>query len=147
MSAFRPVRNKMSGWRSESAYIGRYAGIGVLNTFVGFSVIFLLMGLGASPVIANAGGYLVGLIMGFFVAKKTVFRSEGHVTAEGVRYLAAFLASFVINLLVLQCALALLRMNAIFAQFLAAATFTTIMYLLTRWLVFHAGMNQPRSNK
>lgn len=134
-------------WQRESAYLGRYAGSGVLNTLVGFAIIFLLMGLGASPIIANVGGYLVGLIMGFFVAKKIVFRSEGHVTAEGIRYLAAFLASYVLNLLVLQFALASLHWNAILAQLLAAATFSTIMYLLTRWLVFHAGMNPQRVNK
>lgn len=132
----------MSRWRSESAYLGRYAGSGVLNTFVGFTVIFLLMGFGVSPIIANVGGYLVGLIFGFFVAKKIVFRSEGHATTEGIRYLAAFLASFVINLLVLQFALASLHWNAIPAQLLAAATYTTIMYLLTRWLVFHAGIKK-----
>lgn len=137
----------ISRWRSESAYIGRYAGSGVLNTLVGFTVIFLLMGLGASPIIANVGGYLVGLIMGFFMAKKIVFRSEGHVTTEGIRYLAAFFASFVLNLLVLQFALALLHMNVILAQFLAAVTYTTTMYLFTRWLVFHAGMNPPHPNK
>jgi len=137
----------MSIWRSESAYIGRYAGSGVLNTLVGFSVIFALMWLGVSPLIANAGGYLAGLVMGFFMAKKVVFRSEGHVTTEGIRYLAAFLASFLANLLVLQCALDMLHMNAILAQLIAAATFTTIMYLLSRWLVFSEGMNPPRSDK
>lgn len=121
--------------------MGRYAASGVLNTLVGFSVIFFLMWMGASPVVANAGGYLVGLMMGFFVAKKNVFRSEGHVTSEGIYYLAAFLASFLLNLIVLQCALAFLLMNAILAQFLAAAIFTTTMYLLSRWLVFRAGMN------
>lgn len=137
----------MSGWRSESAYLGRYAGSGVLNTLVGFSVIFLLMWLGVSPILANVGGYLVGLIMGFFVAKKIVFRSAGHVTTEGIRYLAAFLASYVLNLLVLQFALASLHWNVVLAQLLAAATFTTIMYLLTRWLVFHAGMDSQRVDK
>ena len=127
-----------SCWRNESAYIGRYAGSGVLNTLVGFAVIFVLMGLGVSPTLSNVGGYLVGLIFGFFVAKKIVFRSKGHVTTEGFRYLAAFLISFIMNLLVLQLALLALHWNAIPAQFLAAATYTIIMYLLSRWLVFQA---------
>jgi len=137
----------MSIWRSESAYISRYAGGGVLNTLVGFSVIFMLMWLGVSPLIANASGYLAGLVMGFFVAKKIVFRSEGHVTTEGIRYIAAFLTSFVVNLLVLQGALVLLHMSAILAQIFAAATFTIVMYLFSRWLVFSAGMKPPHPNK
>lgn len=133
-----------SGWRSEFVYLSRYAGSGVLNTLVGFAVIFLLMGLGLSPTLSNIGGYLVGLIFGFFTAKKIVFRSEGRVTTEGVRYLAAFLVSFVMNLLVLQLALALLHWHPIPAQLLAAATYTAFMYLLSRCLVFRPGKHPPR---
>lgn len=137
----------MSNWRSESAYFARYAGSGVLNTLAGFSVIFLLMMLGASPFLANIGGYLFGLILGFFVSKKLVFRSEGQITSEGLRYLAAFLICFVMNLFVLQFTMNTLHWDATSAQLLAAATYTGIMYLLTRLLVFHAGINFSSNNK
>lgn len=126
----------MSRWRSESAYLGRYAGSGALNTAVGFAVIFLLMWLGVSPLIANTGGYLVGLVLGFFVSRKFVFRSEGHFTTEGIRYLAAFLFCFALNLIVLEFALGWLHWNANLAQLIAAASYTASMYLLARWLVF-----------
>lgn len=131
----------MSRWRSESAYLSRYAGSGVLNTIAGFSVIFLLMALGVSPFIANIGGYLFGLILGFFVSKKLVFRSEEHITTEGIRYLAAFIACFVMNLLVLQFSLSVLRWSTISAQLLATAVYTITMYLLIRLLVFRSGAN------
>lgn len=137
----------MSRWRSESAYLGRYAGSGALNTIAGFSVIFLLMALGVSPFLANIGGYLFGLILGFFVSKKFVFRSEGHIAWEGIRYLAAFLACFVVNLFVLQFTLNVLHWSAAFAQLLAAAAYTIIMYLLTRFLVFRTEINSPHTNK
>lgn len=137
----------MSRWRSESAYLGRYAGSGALNTIAGFSLIFLLMALGVSPFLANAFGYLFGLILGFFVSKKLVFRSQGHVTSEGLRYLAAFVACFVMNLFVLQFALDSMHWNAMPAQLLAAAAYTIIMYLMTRFLVFRAGINSSRHNQ
>ena len=137
----------MSSWRSESAYLGRYAGSGVLNTLAGFSVIFLLMTLGVSPLLANIGGYLFGLILGFVVSKKLVFRTEGHITSESLRYLAAFLFCFALNLFVLQFALNVLHWNASLAQLLAAAAYTVIMYLLTRLLVFRTGINSSRPNK
>lgn len=126
----------MSNLRSESTYLGRYAGSGVLNTVAGFSVIFLLMALGISPFLANICGYLTGLILGFFISRKFVFRSSGHIPSESMRYLAAFLACFGLNLLVLKLALDELHLNANLAQLLAAATYTAIMYLLARWLVF-----------
>ncbi|MGC2049149.1 MAG: GtrA family protein [Gallionella sp.] len=136
----------MSKWRAETAYLGRYTGSGVLNTLVGFSVIFIFMALGVSPILANIGGYLAGLILGFFLSKKLVFRSEGHITSESLRYLAAFLACFILNLFVLQSALSILHLNAIFAQLLAAATYTITMYLLSRFIVFRAGIKSSRLN-
>lgn len=129
----------MSRWQNESAYIRRYAGGGALNSAVGFSIIFLLMWLGASPFTANILGYLVGLILGFFVSKKFVFRSEGRFSAEAARYLAAFFSCLVSNLFMLWFALNLLRCNANLAQLLAALVYTVFMYLLARWLVFDAG--------
>ena len=136
----------MSKWRTETAYLGRYAGSGVLNTLAGFSVIFILMLFNVPPILANIGGYLFGLVLGFFLSKKLVFRSEGHITSEGLRYLAAFLASFILNLIVLQFALSVLHWNAVLAQLLAAATYTIIMYMLSRLLVFRAGIDSSRSN-
>jgi len=136
----------MSKWQAETAYLGRYAGSGVLNTLVGFSVIFILMALGVSPILANIGGYFAGLILGFFLSKKLVFRSEGHITSESLRYLAAFLACFILNLIVLQSALSVLHLNAILAQLLAAATYTIFMYLLSRFMVFRAGIKSSRFN-
>jgi len=136
----------MSKWQTETAYLGRYAGSGVLNTLVGLSVIFILMALGVSPILANIGGYLVGLIMGFFLSKKLVFRSNGHVTSESIRYMAAFLTSFILNLIVLQSTLSVIHLNANYAQLLSAATYTITMYLLSRFIVFRAGIKSSRLN-
>lgn len=137
----------MSRWRSESVYLGRYAGSGAVNTIIGFAVIFLLMALGVSPIVSNVGGYLVGFFFGFVVSKRFVFRSGGRIAAEGIRYLAAFLISLISNLLVLHFTLEVLHLNASFAQLPAAVTYMIIMYLLTRWFVFYAGMNSQHHEK
>lgn len=131
----------MSKWKNEAGYLRRYLGSGALNTAAGFAVIFLLMWAGASPYAANIGGYFVGLLLGFFVSKKFVFRSAGRITTEGLGYLAAFLSSFALNLIVLRFALNVLVWPALLAQLFAAASYTGAMYLLTRHLVFHAGIS------
>jgi len=136
----------MSKWRTETAYLGRYAGSGVLNTVAGFSVIFVLMTLGLSPILANIGGYLFGLMLGFFLSKKLVFRSSGHIASESVRYLAAFLVCFILNLIMLQLALSVFHWDAAFAQLLAAATYTIMMYLISRLLVFRSGIKSSQSH-
>lgn len=126
----------VTNFRQEAGYVGRYAGSGALNTLAGFATIFTLMGLGVSPVFSNVLGYLVGLVLGFFVSRKFVFVSQGHLTTEALRYLAAFAASFLLNLLVLRYSLEALQWNAYAAQIIAAIAYTGCMYMLTRWLVF-----------
>lgn len=123
-------------WRTEAVYLVRYAGSGVLNTLAGFSVIFLLMGLGVTPLLANIGGFAVGFVLGFVVSRRFVFRSNGHFVEESLRYLAAFCVCFMLNLLVLSLSLAALAIPAVLAQVMAAATYTGSMYLLTRLYVF-----------
>jgi len=125
--------------RREFVYLTRYSGSGALNTLLGFSVIILLMVAGGvSPYIANIGGYLTSVVLGFVVSKKFVFRSDGKFVAEGARYLAAFLISFVLNFLVLSLTLTMLHWGAIVSQLIAAAAYTVTMYVLTRWFVFQS---------
>lgn len=116
----------------------RYAGSGSLNTLTGFAVIFLLMWLGVSPFWANVGGYTAGFILGFMLTKKFVFRSNGHFVAESIRYLIAFIVSFLVNLLALRLSLYEMEFNAPAAQIVAAGSYTLTMYFLTRFFVFVA---------
>ena len=126
----------MSRWKTESVYLGRYAGSGSLNTISGFGVIFLLMAIGVSPFWANVAGYTVGFILGFVLSKKFVFRSNGHFVTESFRYLIAFAVSFLLNLLVLRLSLDSMKLHAVAAQVIATGSYTLLMYLLTRFFVF-----------
>jgi putative flippase GtrA len=134
----------MFRWSSEHNYISRYLGSGALNTIVGFSVIFVLMGLGVSPYIANMGGYMVGFVLGFVVSKKFVFRSNGHVFNESMKYLIAFVFCFALNFLVLNIALSVLHLESVVAQVLAGGAYTLSMYAIMRCFVFQNDLNLER---
>lgn len=123
---------------NEVAYLVRYAGTGVINTIVGFIVIFAAMALGFSPIISNMAGYAVGFMLGFVLSKTFVFRSNGHLITESVRYLFAFVISFLFNLLVLRYSIIYLSFHPMASQVLAAACYTLLMYILTRLFVFSA---------
>ncbi len=124
----------MSRWRDELSYLGRYGSSGLLNTFVGFFIIFGLMGLGFSPYIANIVGYLVGFVFSFILSKKFVFRSNGHYVSESIRYLIAFMICFFLNLAALK--FALLHVNGLLSQLIAAVVYSGTMYLFIRYFVF-----------
>ena len=126
----------MSKWKNESALLSRFLGAGLLNTLVGFSVIFVLMTFDIDPVLANISGYFVGFLLGFVASKKFVFRSHRHFVAESIRYLLAFFIAFGLNFLVLYLLLYYLRFNAVFAQICAAVSYSVLMFTLMRFFVF-----------
>lgn len=127
----------LSKFKHELTHILRYAGGGVLNTLVGLSTILILTVLGgASPFVANIGGYLISLSFGFFISKKFIFFSNGHLGTESMRYVLSFAFCFMLNLLVLWLALNLLHLDVVISQLLAAGAYTFTMYLLSRYFVF-----------
>lgn len=112
-------------------------GSGLLNTVVGVSVIFLLTRLGVPALAANVAGYAVGLLLGFAVSKKFVFRSNAaSANKEAVRYLAAFTTALLANLAAVGTALHLRLLGPYSAQALGVITYTGCMYLLSRYVVF-----------
>jgi putative flippase GtrA len=137
----------MSRWRNESALLSRFLSTGVLNTVVGFTVIFVLMALNVAPTHANVCGYFVGLVLGFVTSKKFVFRSNGHFRGESIRYLVAFAISFLFNFLVLDLMLHTVGINAFVAQLCAAMSFTLLMFILTRFFVFGNNLTSNHSNR
>lgn len=122
----------------EIGFISRYMSGGVINTVVGFIVIFSAMALGFSPMVSNIAGYAVGFILGFVISKKFVFRSEGHLVIESFRYLEVFIVSFLLNLLVLSLAINYFNIHVMVSQVVAAISYTLLMYTLTRFFVFRA---------
>jgi len=130
------VNHLTSKWWKEVTYLTRYVGSGVINTIVGFVVIFYAMDLGFSPIASNVAGYAVGFLLGFVFSKKFVFRSNGHFVAESVRYLIAFVISFMFNLLVLRFSLIYMNFHVVASQIAAAVGYTVLMYILTRLFVF-----------
>lgn len=126
----------MSRIKHEAGILSRYSLSGALNTVAGFSTIFGLTALGFQPYAANAAGYLVGLVLGFFVSRRFVFRHEGKMSSQGARYLMAFAICFVINLLVLRFALQA-GFHEMLAQALSTAVYIVAMFLALRLFVFH----------
>lgn len=121
----------------------RYALAGAANTLVGLAVIIGLQeGLRVEPHLANAAGYVVGVMVSFLLSRFFVFRN--HTGRRGVvpRYLAAVAVAFVPNQAVLTLVRGLLPIEqhvwAVGAQVSGLVTYTIILFLLCRFWVFPA---------
>lgn len=126
----------MFDWKNEFPTLVKYLGSGVVNTIIGFAVIFGLMACGIGPFGANVFGYLVGVCVGFFLARHFVFYSDGNLFDQGWRYIVAFAVSYCANLLMLYVCMDRLDLGKYLSQMLATGTYVALMYPLSRWVVF-----------
>jgi putative flippase GtrA len=120
--------------------LARFGLAGLVNTAVGFAVVVVLDPvLGVAPALANAIGYLVGVIVGFALNRGFVFRSQRAAPAEGIRYVVAAASAFVLNQGVLRGSGLLLGPGStrrLFAQMMAMAVYSATLFFLCRFWVF-----------
>lgn len=126
----------MFNWRYESDFIGRYLGSGAINTMLGFAVIFSMTALDISPYLANIAGYITGLVLGFWLSRLFVFRSNGRVNREVRRFAFAFGISWLLNFFILWFSMDTFNIQPMLAQLIAAVGYSMSMYLLGRLYVF-----------
>ena len=118
-----------------SVLLAKYSLAGLVNTVVGYTVIFSCMAFGVGPVLSNVLGYCVGFFTSFLQSRHWVFRSRGAVVEEGLRFIPAFLAAFAVNFVVLPLLLTL-GAHPYLAQVAACCAFIGAGFVLNYLFVF-----------
>lgn len=122
------------------AALVRYLVVGVLNTLLGFGLVLLLQEvMGLSPFHANVVGYATGLVCSYFLNRHFTFNSRRRHVEALPSFAAAAAVSYGVNAGVLAASLSWLQLNPVVAQTLAAVSFTTCFYVLSRLFVFRPG--------
>ena len=122
---------------SLATLFAKYSLSGVVNTVIGYAVIFACMHFGFGPTASNVIGYAVGCFLSFAQSRYWVFRSSGTLGADAARFLPMFLLAYAVNFAVLQVALAL-GVNAYVAQIAAGVAFVASGFVLNHWFVFRS---------
>lgn len=115
--------------------IAKYSVSGVINTVVGYSVIFGCMALGVGPSLSNIIGYAIGVVCSFLQSRYWVFRSSDSATRDALRFIPGFLVAYALNMVVLQLTLAL-GLNPYLCQILAGVAYTASGFAINHWFVF-----------
>ena len=121
--------------KKEMNLLGRYSIVGIINTAVGYALIFSLMYFGMGAYQSNGITYFIGFIVSFFLNKKFVFRSKGSYRRESLKFFLFMALAFLFNLAILHLLLKR-EMNAYVSQCFAGGTYSIAMYLASRKLVF-----------
>lgn len=130
----------MSKWRTERRLLSRFALAGLLNAVVSLSTIYVCLSSGVSPLMSNISGYAVGLVISFTLSKAFVFESRRRTGPELGRFVVAFILSFGANLVVLGVLTESGLVAPFVAQLAAISTYVVMMFSLSRWVVFKAGV-------
>lgn len=117
--------------------------VGILNTAIGLSTIFLGLYLGFGNLMANIFGYAVGLVSAYLLNKYFVFKTKKNAfkKRELFFFIMTFALSYLANIMVLYF---LLHFGAhpYLAQTFAMGTYSVINFLLNKFITFNDG-NSP----
>ena len=123
----------------------RFAAVGVLNTLVGYGVIFSALLLGASDYLANGLGYGVGLALGFVLHRSWSFADRGRGSPNSLpRYVAAFALAYGTNLAVVWISRRMGWVDQPGTHIVAMAAYSVTFFLLAKNFVFQ-GPNSASS--
>ena len=120
--------------------IARFGLAGLANTLVGLAVIAILdVGVGLNPHIANAVGYLVGLVVSFAMNRSFVFRDDRRAADTGPKFVVAALGCFALNQVGLAAASAILGdadLARLMAQLVGMGIYSVCLFVVLRLWVF-----------
>ena len=117
----------------------RFLLVGMANTLVGYSVIFVLeRSVGLDRRLANAGGYLIGGTVSYLLNRRFAFRSDRAHRHALPSFVLAALFCFGVNLAVLEIGVAVLKLPSLLAQAAALCSYTLSFYAINRFHVFRA---------
>ena len=117
----------------------KYGLVGVLNTILTISIIFIFMKLlNASYIISNAVGYLFGFINSFILNKIWTFKSKKSIGKESFYFILIFIICYSFQLVFLVILKEKLLVNPEYAQIIAMVFYTIINFTGNKFITFRA---------
>lgn len=115
----------------------RFLTVGVLNTMLGYCVIFTCMYVAKmSPEISNAAGYVVGLFASYILNRKYTFNSRQTQHSEVIRFLAVFVVAYALNFAVLVILIHRIGIHDGASQVLAGLIYVVASFIMNKYYVF-----------
>ncbi|MEM3886806.1 MAG: GtrA family protein [Candidatus Methanomethylicia archaeon] len=114
----------------------KYLLVGLMNTIVGYGIIFSLMYIGVSPEVSNIIGYAIGITVSYVLNKIYTFKSKAHPKKEFPKFIASLLAAYGLNFVTLIICVRILHINAYVSQIISGAVYTLSGFLFVKYFAF-----------
>lgn len=114
----------------------RYGLIGVVNTTIGYGLIFLLFYLDIIPEVANFIGYLVGIFVSYFLNRKFNFKNNDSHKKNLPKFIIAMVVAYLISLAFLSISYRMLVVNLYLSQIFSGIVYVIVGFQLSKVWVF-----------
>lgn len=112
-----------------------FAVVGILNTAIGLSSIYIFRAITGDEVLANISGYSLGFVISYYLNGKITFSSRIRSLKTFLRFLSAFLLAWSINITIVLFFISQ-QYSPGLSHIIGMPAFTIIFYFLSRFYVF-----------
>lgn len=129
--------------RRHGGQLARFGGVGVLCAITDFSLFAVLVALGAPPVPANVGSFLVANVEGYFLNGRVTFGGLKPLSLKGYsKYFSAYAVSLILSTLIVGALAS--RVGPLYAKLAATGVAAIWNYLFVALVVFRRPAETPR---
>jgi len=114
----------------------KYLLVGIINTIVGYVIIFSLMFVAVPPEISNIIGYIMGVIVSYTLNKIYTFQSKDHPKREFPKFVLSLLTSYGLNFLTLILCIHIFKVNPYISQIISGAVYTISGFVFLKYFAF-----------
>lgn len=125
----------------------RYGLVGIATNLIGYFVYLLITYWGGEPKVTMTLLYIVGTSIGFYGNRQWTFAHEGAILNSGVRYFAAHLIGYLINLTILIMFVDKLGYPHQWVQAAAIFVVAGLLFVIFKYFVFSKAESRLRGRE
>lgn len=126
------LKDKLA-WSKEGI---KYLCVGILNTCVGYGVIFLLVWCGMMIEVANILGYAVGILVSYLLNKSFTFQSKQSHRRDLPRFVLAMGIAFLCQFTFVSILYRFMGVNAYIALVIGGGVYVVVGFVCSKVWVF-----------
>ena len=117
--------------------IARFLLVGLVNAILGYSLIIVLYTLlNLNFYLSNFIGYLFGLIISFILNRNFVFKAQGKIIVQFLKFILSFFLSYFLNIFVFYISSEFINLNYYLALIIASLFYSISFFISCNFFTF-----------
>lgn len=120
----------------------KYLCVGIINSILGYAIIFILIYVGVIAEISNFLGYFIAIFVSFYLNKYFTFNNGVKNKLQILKFMFSMVISYILNLIVMSFSYRIIEINVYISQILGGFVYTFTGYLLSKNWVFYTSVQK-----